>query len=217
MGDFSNKIPYFFGRKFNNRLKLTCGRGQSSANNTTVGNRDFPARSRSFSHRIGIYWVVHKKCINTLNIDRATGRFRKRLALIIAVYSSHVKHYVQLFNMITIHCKGRLVIFITVQLLYLRKMCPLDVFVQHMHNLRLTCVQNFNHCWCRCCITAGDCLVVDSSDLSVKFYWLSSSPIGDSCPVLDISWTLDAMRLVTVNSAVCCRFSTFSHICMVFW
>jgi len=48
-------------------------------------------------------------------------------------------------------------------------------------------------------IVVGDCLVVDCRDLSVKCYSLGFAPY---CPVIDISWSLDASRLVTVNTAV---------------
>ena len=60
---------------------------------------------------------------------------------------------------------------------------------------------------CCCCVDddadddsdTGDCLVVDCSQLSVKSYWLGSYP---NSPILDMSWSLDASRLITVNAAV---------------
>jgi len=45
----------------------------------------------------------------------------------------------------------------------------------------------------------GDCLVADCSQLSIKSYWLGSAP---NSPVVDVSWSLDASRLITVNDAV---------------
>ena len=50
---------------------------------------------------------------------------------------------------------------------------------------------------------AGDCLVVDCSQLSIKSYCLGSP--HDSA-IVDVSWSLDASRLVTVNADV--RFSS---------
>jgi len=46
---------------------------------------------------------------------------------------------------------------------------------------------------------AGDCLVVDCNLLSIKSYSLSSAP--DS-PIVDVSWSLDATRLITVAASV---------------
>ena len=46
---------------------------------------------------------------------------------------------------------------------------------------------------------AGDCLVVDSSQLTIKSYWIDSDP---NSPVIDISWSLDASRLISLNVAV---------------
>ena len=42
-----------------------------------------------------------------LYVDRAIGLLWRRLALIVAVKSGHVEHYVQMFNMTTPRCSDR--------------------------------------------------------------------------------------------------------------
>ena len=57
---------------------------------------------------------------------------------------------------------------------------------------------------------AGDCLVVDSSDLSIKSYSLGTAP---NSAIIDISWSLDTSRLVTVNADV--RPTAFIHFTLI--
>jgi len=48
-------------------------------------------------------------------------------------------------------------------------------------------------------VVLGDCLLVDSGQLSVTSYWLGSY---DDPAIIDVSWSLDTSRLVTLNAAV---------------